>query len=461
MPRGSRPGERRGGRQRGTPNKKTLIKNAVFYAAASDPNREPREFMLALMRNPQVPIDLRLEIAAAVAPFVHPRPEPARKQRPDPIDLRDRLVDTGDLKFQRLEAKPAAEGGGAGDLSPLDFLLGVMNDPAATPRQRVKAAGVAARYKHAYAGAADAPTVTVGEDKFGFKVDPVLARAERDDRVREATLWATAYTRKKGSQEEKLAELELEQIGKCRAGRVALLSFPDGYAFEDRQNDENRLAQLYSKRSSRKKLAPEEEAEEAHLAVRVLNPKAVKPKVKVAGWRLEMEWPTTRIADLDERVVGGETLTAAEEAERQDLRRRYPQSAAQADGLDHRYRYWLRRETEIAENAGMEFSKALRAAHDKCEQLRDPTKIASADLARGLDKKIHRLESLRFDKILTPEEADELEELHRLYPERAERARNFVVGRLSYDQDTREANRRTGYDPGPIEQGKWPRIWTR
>jgi hypothetical protein len=79
------------------------------------------------MRDPQVPLDLRLEIAAAVAPFVHPRPEPARKQRPDPIDLRDRLVDTGDLKFQRLEAKPAAEGGGAGDLSPLDFLLGVMN----------------------------------------------------------------------------------------------------------------------------------------------------------------------------------------------------------------------------------------------------------------------------------------------------------------------------------------------
>ena len=34
MPRGSRPGERRGGRQRGTPNKSTLLKNAVFCAAA-------------------------------------------------------------------------------------------------------------------------------------------------------------------------------------------------------------------------------------------------------------------------------------------------------------------------------------------------------------------------------------------------------------------------------------------
>ena len=337
-----------------------------------------------------------------------------------------------------------------------------MNDPAATPRQRVKAAGVAARYMHAYAGAADAPTVTVGEDKFGFKVDPVLARAERDDRVREATLWATAYTRKKGSQEEKLAELELEQIGKCRAGRVALLSFPDGYAFADRQNDENRLAQLYSKRLSRKKLTPEEDAEEAHLAVRVLKPEGDESlKRPIALWlsklSMTMEWPTTRIAELDERVVGGETLTAAEEAERQDLRRQYPDSAAEADRIDHRYRYWLRKETEIAEKAGIEHSKAYKAASAKCEPLRDPTKIPHADLRSGIAPRIRELETLRWDNILTPEEAEELEELHRLYPERAERTRKFVDRRLSYDQANRDNMRRTGSDPGPIKEDGFPR----
>jgi hypothetical protein len=100
MPRGSKPGERRGGRQRGTPNKKTLIKNAVFLVAASDPNRSPLEFMLALMRDPQVPFDLRIEMAAQAAPFVHARPEPSRRKRPDPLDVRDRLGDTGDLKFE-------------------------------------------------------------------------------------------------------------------------------------------------------------------------------------------------------------------------------------------------------------------------------------------------------------------------------------------------------------------------
>jgi hypothetical protein len=420
--------------------------------------------MLALMRDPQVPLDLRLEMAAAAAPFVHAKPEPARNKRPDPLDLRDRLGETGDLKFGRSEATSATDrsGGGDGGLSPLDFLLGVMSDPTATPRQRVKAAGVAARYKHAPAAAGPAaiPTVIVVEDKFGFKVDTELARAERDDRLREATLGATAYTGKKGSREEKLAEEDSEQIGKRRAERLARLSFPDGYAYADRQNDENRLAQLSSKRSSRKKLTPEEDAEEAHLAVRVLHPKAKpEPRVFVAG-PMQMKWPTTRIAELDERVVGGETLTGLEEAERQDLRRRYPESAAEADKLDHLYRYRLRKETDIAKKSGMELSKALGAARAKCDGLRDPTKIAWAEIAGELVQKMHRLESLRFDELLTPEEADELEELHRLYPQRADRARKFVVGRLIDGQVNNEAMLRAGYKPRPIEQGYWPRIWT-
>ena len=100
MPRGSRPGERRGGRQRGTPNKSTLLKNAVFCAAASEPNRSPLDFMLALMRDPQVPIDPRLDMAAAAAPFVHARPRPPSRGRPHPMELRAR------------RAKAAAPSGG-------------------------------------------------------------------------------------------------------------------------------------------------------------------------------------------------------------------------------------------------------------------------------------------------------------------------------------------------------------
>ena len=41
MPRGSKPGERRGGRQPGTPNKKTALVNAAFDAATSNPDLSP------------------------------------------------------------------------------------------------------------------------------------------------------------------------------------------------------------------------------------------------------------------------------------------------------------------------------------------------------------------------------------------------------------------------------------
>ena len=41
MPRGSKPGERRGGRKVGTPNKKTVLKNAAICAAVAGPDVSP------------------------------------------------------------------------------------------------------------------------------------------------------------------------------------------------------------------------------------------------------------------------------------------------------------------------------------------------------------------------------------------------------------------------------------
>jgi hypothetical protein len=480
MPRGSRPGERRGGRKPGTPNKKTLIKNAVFLAAAAEPNRSPLDFMLALMRDPQVPLDDRIELAAKAAPFVHARPEPIRKKRTDPLDLRDRLGESGDLKFGKVEAKPdpakAAVNGDAGQgadagggengdpgggqgLSPVDFLLGVMNDSTADPEQRVKAAAVAARYKHPYAGESDVPTVSVVEDKFGFKVDPELARAERDDRLREARLRATSHLRKKDSVEAKAAEQELEQIGKRRAERLALVKFPDGYTYSDREADKRRLGEFYSKRLSRKKLTPEEDAEEAHLEVRVLHPEAKPPAI--APGKYEMKWPMTRMVELEERVLAGDT-TAADEEELKHLRSSHPEVAADVDRLDHHYNYHLRREKEIGKNAGLSWFDASDAAKIKCEPLRDPRKMLDLEeLREGPRKRIYALEVLRFDKRITREETKELEDWHRRYPQRAERTRNFVVRRLSDDERQRGYARQYGQDPGPIEEDKWPRVRTR
>ena len=90
MPRGSKPGERRGGRQRGTPNKKTALRNAASAAAASNPDISPLDFLLAVMRDPNVSPEFRIKVAQIAAPFIHTKPGTARSKEPaasaKPID---------------------------------------------------------------------------------------------------------------------------------------------------------------------------------------------------------------------------------------------------------------------------------------------------------------------------------------------------------------------------------------
>ena len=75
MPRGSKPGERRGGRQSGTPNKKTALVNAAFDAATSNPDLSPLDFLLGVMRDASLSPDWRIKAAQSALPYVHVKPE--------------------------------------------------------------------------------------------------------------------------------------------------------------------------------------------------------------------------------------------------------------------------------------------------------------------------------------------------------------------------------------------------
>lgn len=78
---GSAPGERRGGRQKGTPNKANLVRQAAVQASGIT----PLEYLLSVLRTPtELPKDanlkehvaalsMRLEAAKAAAPYVHPK----------------------------------------------------------------------------------------------------------------------------------------------------------------------------------------------------------------------------------------------------------------------------------------------------------------------------------------------------------------------------------------------------
>jgi hypothetical protein len=74
MPRGSKPGERRGGRQPGTPNKKTALVSAAFDAATSNTDLSPLDFLLGVMRDSSLPPDWRMKAAQTALPYVHSRP---------------------------------------------------------------------------------------------------------------------------------------------------------------------------------------------------------------------------------------------------------------------------------------------------------------------------------------------------------------------------------------------------
>lgn len=69
MPRGSRPGEKRGGRKKGTLNKRESVRRKAIEQTGTT----PLEYMLGVMGNPKNPALMRLDAAKSAAPYVHAR----------------------------------------------------------------------------------------------------------------------------------------------------------------------------------------------------------------------------------------------------------------------------------------------------------------------------------------------------------------------------------------------------
>lgn len=61
-------GERRGGRQKGTPNKRTAAQTEALASGIT-----PLEYMLSVLRDEDEPDNVRLDAAKAAAPYVHSR----------------------------------------------------------------------------------------------------------------------------------------------------------------------------------------------------------------------------------------------------------------------------------------------------------------------------------------------------------------------------------------------------
>ena len=70
--RGSKPGERRGGRAKGAPNNKTAAKIAAIEASGLT----PLDFMLQVLRDDNNELPIRMDAAKNAAPYVHPKRSP-------------------------------------------------------------------------------------------------------------------------------------------------------------------------------------------------------------------------------------------------------------------------------------------------------------------------------------------------------------------------------------------------
>jgi hypothetical protein len=222
MPRESKPGERRGGRQRGTPNKKTVLRNAAISAAAANPNISPLDFLLGLMRDSNLPQEHRVKVAMAALPFVHAKAaKPEGDRASTKYGHNTAGVNAGGHGFlkapPRVRTKTAA-GRAAADGSPLAFLLGVKRDPDAPARLRIQVARAITPYVHGKLGTA--PAEVVIDDEYGFVIDPVAARALRDDYVEMDHLVRTRYQRGWDTEPEHKLRDRFTEKGKALAKTV-------------------------------------------------------------------------------------------------------------------------------------------------------------------------------------------------------------------------------------------------
>lgn len=192
MPRGSKPGERRGGRQRATPNRRTVLTNRILAAAAANPAPTTNELVLVLAKDQDLPADTRMAIARKALLFgpsrsMHSRAAATNGHSRPPSEPGTK-IGTDD----EANKGPASKRGGAIAATAglaTDLLFAVAQDTAASPADRRKAASqVAELFLPKNAGGKKLRRSKFPPDEYGFVVDPDLARELRDSKLKLACL---------------------------------------------------------------------------------------------------------------------------------------------------------------------------------------------------------------------------------------------------------------------------------
>jgi hypothetical protein len=340
MPRGSRPGERRGGRQKGTLNKKTVLRNAASSAAAANPNLSPLNYLLHVMREQTFPLETRIVAARQALPYFHSKLQALTERQATPGRYEDaflggnggsageRPVHVRILKGgsevaanggdgETPQDKNGSEGGAKrsrpnaveigrdGKLTPLQFLLDVMRAPNTSGHLRLRIAALVAPYIHSRR-IADGPPAIIVEDPTGFSIDPARAIELRDAKRRYDFVLTTRisqpehWKREAAGLEARIAEIQRSLQCPC----------PSRYSDEQRDRDKDRLKALLRVRHSGRKLSMQEDMEEAWLTARVdswstIPEAAMRERLReLDDRRWDYPWPhDTRPLSLQEQAV--------------------------------------------------------------------------------------------------------------------------------------------------------------
>jgi hypothetical protein len=230
------PGERRGGRKRATPNRRTILADRMMVVLAGCSALSLKERIARLVNDQELPADIRLAIAQRAFPRRARHPRSAHQAPKTPVET----------------ISPSA----------LDALSGIVTDANAPSGGRWKAALKLAEY-FLPKKAVDKRWRFV-EDECGFAINAEIARDHRTIHFELAVL--------EKDPRRDFSEFA-QRIAKLQARRDAISQrvkcpCPTRYGRKQSYQDFLRLVKLNEKRNAGGVLTAEEDAEEAHRKAR-------------------------------------------------------------------------------------------------------------------------------------------------------------------------------------------------
>jgi hypothetical protein len=177
MPRGSMPGERRGGRKRATPNRTTILADRMVAVLEGFSTASPKEHLAMLVNDQELPGDIRLALAEGQTRRIPPARQ--AKSKPPKISRARGPSPSAADEPRQVEARSAATAPiETMSRATLDALFCIVCDANAPVYARRKAAGKLAAYF--------LPKKLVNKrwrftaDEYGFAINAEIAREYRD-----------------------------------------------------------------------------------------------------------------------------------------------------------------------------------------------------------------------------------------------------------------------------------------